>query len=116
MKTVIVILAIGSMFQGCYLAVVNYVFFSGRTGLLSGITISCGFAYLGGGWFLCGRYGVMAFAGWYAAVQFFLFVAVWILAARVQSVPWGSLHTVIRLIAGTGTRLLNRSKSSIELS
>lgn len=82
---------IGNAFGGMYLMVINYIFFSRRTELLSALTIFCGSATLGLSWYLIHLNGLIGAAQAYMLGQAMMFFGTWMLAQRCHKMPWFSI-------------------------
>ena len=78
----------GFVMQGLYTSVVNYLFYSERTGWLS-LTSTCT-AVMGCGvsWFMIKGFGLQGAAVSFAFNNALLFFLVWIVAARSVPMPW----------------------------
>jgi hypothetical protein len=89
------ILIIGTSFQAAYYAVVNYIFFSGKTVFLAGITFSAAIVYVPLAWYAVSRYGVGMLAVVFAFVQAGTFLTVWAVGAHVCRQPWLDVGAVL---------------------
>lgn len=85
---VVFFISLGSAFGGMYYLVANYIFFSGKTGRLAAVTLSCGALNVILTWWLVRAYGASGAAYAYCASQAVFFVITWTLAARVYPMPW----------------------------
>jgi O-antigen/teichoic acid export membrane protein len=70
-----------------YYAVVNPIFYAGRTELLTGVTVTGAFVYLVAGWFAAGQWGGQGLAVVYSIVCLFQSAAIFLLAQRVHRLP-----------------------------
>jgi len=78
----------GYAFQGMYLMVVNYIFYTKRTYVLSVITFSTGVLHVGISYYLIKLNGILGAAQATTVSFFIMFVLVWVLSAKVYSMPW----------------------------
>ncbi len=79
----------GYAFQGMYLMVVNYIFYVKRTYILSVITFLTGLAHVGLSYYLIKLNGIIGAAQATTVSFFIMFILVWLLSAKVYSMPWG---------------------------
>ncbi len=86
--TVIIFVVVGFFFQGCYMMLVNYLFYFGKTKSISMVTFSVAFINLILNYFLIQRMGIIGAA--IATTLSFLiqFLCIWIIAAKVYPMPW----------------------------
>jgi O-antigen/teichoic acid export membrane protein len=80
---------LGGAFTGMYLAVSGLYFYSGRTALLSSITLPVAVVGTLMTALLVARWGVAGAASGYAFTQGMLALAAWIVARRTFALPWG---------------------------
>lgn len=80
--------AIGGAMTAAYLIVSALFFFSGRTALLSSVTLPCALVGAALTMGLASRFGVTGAAAGYATTQFLLAVSVWLVARRSFDLPW----------------------------
>ena len=81
-------LVLGQVFQGMYLMVTNYIFFSKRTGLLSLSTIGSGLINIGMLLLLTACIGLKGAAISYALAMGMKFIFTWYIASRQYPMPW----------------------------
>lgn len=82
--------AMGYAFNGMYKMVVGYLFYTGRTGVLSWLTAAAAVTNIGFNIWLVPRYGAIGAAQATTAAFFVSFVLTWIVAARSYPMPWRS--------------------------
>jgi O-antigen/teichoic acid export membrane protein len=87
-------LALGHVFNGMYLMVTNYVFYSKRTGLLSMATITSGIINVGLLIFLISFMGLEGAAIAFAISMGFKFLLTWIVAHLRHPMPWFDLRLI----------------------
>jgi O-antigen/teichoic acid export membrane protein len=85
-------IAVGFAFNGMYAAVAGFVFYSGRTMILSWITGASAIVSLVLNLALVPRYGAIGAAQAAAAAFFLKFVLTWAAAGRVRPMPWRLGH------------------------
>jgi O-antigen/teichoic acid export membrane protein len=78
----------GYVFQGMYYAVVNYMFYSERTGRLSMITGSIAFVGVVISYALTSAYGLAGAGTSFVVNNGLLFLVVWFAASRAVPMPW----------------------------
>lgn len=78
----------GFVAQGFYYAVVNYLFAAERTSLLSAVSTSLAIIGACVSYTLTTRYGLEGAAASFAINNLLYFLATWIAAAKVYSMPW----------------------------
>ncbi|MEI8617862.1 hypothetical protein P4S63_13795 [Pseudoalteromonas sp. B193] len=81
-------LCLGQAFNGMYLMVTNYIFFSKKTKFLSLATIFSGLINVALMLVLIEYNGLVGVAQAYAIGQFLRLLSTWLLSARVYSMPW----------------------------
>ena len=81
-------LVLGQAFNGMYLMVTNYIFYSKRTGLLSLSTITAGLINVALLFFLISFMGLKGAAIAFAASMAVKFFITWFIAQRRHSMPW----------------------------
>ncbi|QQL50843.1 lipopolysaccharide biosynthesis protein [Mucilaginibacter ginkgonis] len=81
-------IAMSFAFSGMYKMVVNYIFYTQKTGYLAWITFSSAAVNLPLNYFLIKRYGAVGSAMATAFVSIFFFVLTWILSNKVYKMPW----------------------------
>lgn len=88
-KSLVPVIVLGFVFQGMYYSVVNYVFYSERTGQLSLVTGSVALAGAAISYLAVSHCGIMGAAVAFAINNLLLFLAVWWASARMVPMPWG---------------------------
>jgi len=88
-------LMLGQAFNGMYLMVTNYVFFSKKTGLLSVSTISVGIVYIGLLYLLIPHLGLKGAAVAFALSMALKFLFTWYIAHLRYPMPWLTFHRSI---------------------
>lgn len=84
-------LALGQAFNGMYLMVTNYIFYSQRMMKLSLVTLVSGALDLGLVYLLVESHGIEGAAVAFAFAMGFRFVMTWIVAQRLHPMPWFSI-------------------------
>lgn len=87
-KAVIPAIALGMAFQGMYYGVVNYVFYAeatGRLSIVSATTVSLATVW---SYLLISRWGLIGAGISFMLTNLVLFLAVWLLSAKVLPMPW----------------------------
>ena len=75
-------------FQGMYMMVVNYIYYSKKTHLISMVTISTSILHVALSYTLIQQYGAIG-AAYASVISFFLtFVLVWRISSKVVEMPW----------------------------
>lgn len=87
-QSVILFLALGYAFSGCYLMVTNYIFYANRTVYLAAVTMGSGLVNLGVTYLLVRSQGIVGAAKAFAIAQALSFLATWWLSHRVYPMPW----------------------------
>lgn len=95
-ENVLPLFMLGGAFSGMYLAVSGLFFFSGRTALLSAITLPVALLGTLTTALLVARWGVVGAASGYALTQGLLALASWAVARRAFPLPWNRPATAIR--------------------
>lgn len=88
--SIIGLLCLGNIFNGMYLMITNYIFYSKKTFQLSIVTISSGLINVALLFLLIGPYGLMGAGLAYAMSNFLMFLLAWFVSMRVYSMPWFS--------------------------
>jgi O-antigen/teichoic acid export membrane protein len=83
-------LVLGQVFNGMYLMVTNFIFFSKRTGLLSAASITSGIVNLGLLFFLVRYLGILGAAYAFCASMALRFLLSWYVAQKRHAMPWFS--------------------------
>lgn len=84
----IIYIAIGFAFGGCYYMVANYIFFANKNATLAFVTISAGILNIPITYFLVKNFGVVGAAFAFMVVNFLVFLGTWFVASRVYKMPW----------------------------
>ncbi len=79
---------LGHCIGGMYYMVVNYIFYTGRTGYLSAATLISGLIGIGAGYFLVGQVGLIGAGIAFAISKLTHFLLTWLISARVYPMPW----------------------------
>ncbi len=87
-QDVVVYVALGYAFNGCYLIVTNYVFFESRTAILAYITFGAALIHLPLTYILVQYNGIVGAGQAFAISQFLSFLATWWLGHKVHPMPW----------------------------
>jgi O-antigen/teichoic acid export membrane protein len=94
-------LAPAAALSGMYYFVANYLFFAGRTGVLSWITVGCAGLQVGLILLLVPRFGIEGAAAAAFIAMFGYWAATWMAAQRLVPMPW-SLRTRARVVPAAG--------------
>jgi O-antigen/teichoic acid export membrane protein len=81
-------LVMGHVFNGMYLMVTNYIFYSKRTGLLSVSTVASGFINVGLLYVLIDYMGIKGAAVSFAASMLLKFILTWLVSSFRHPMPW----------------------------
>ena len=81
-------IAVGYFFAGCYYLVVNYVFYAGKTALLSKTTVFMGLLYVPLVYLFVSRFGVLGAGYAFVIINAATFLLVWIVSRTVFPMPW----------------------------
>ncbi len=87
-SSLVFIILLGHVFNGMYLMVTNYVFFSKKTGRLSLITITTGFLNVWLLFYFIPVMGILGAALSYCISKLIQFVCTWIISCYVCPMPW----------------------------
>jgi O-antigen/teichoic acid export membrane protein len=87
----VIYIAIGFSFGGCYYMVTNYVFFENKNSILALITLLAGLINIPLMYFLVERNGLVGAAQAFMLTQCFSFVGTWWLSNKVHPMPWFNL-------------------------
>lgn len=87
-------LCLGQAFGGMYLMVTNYMFYSKRTGMLSLVTMTCGFFNLYLMIVLVDTLGIEGASIAFAIAKFIQFVVTWVAASKYCPMPWFYFYKV----------------------
>jgi O-antigen/teichoic acid export membrane protein len=90
---ILIYIFVGNAFMGMYLMVANYIFFSGRTGLLSVLTVTTGILTVTASWFLTKKFGLKGAAIGFMFGQLGLFLGAWVLSHFCVPMPWFKVLT-----------------------
>lgn len=86
--TIIGWLVLGQAFGGMYLMVTNYIFYSKRTGVLSGITLASSLLAIALSFLLIRPLGITGAAITFTITRFTMFALTWLVAAKLVPMPW----------------------------
>lgn len=81
-------IALAGAFQGMYFIVANYIFYVGKTHFLAYVTVAMGAVHLITTYYFILWYGSIGATYSLMITQFFFFIFVWILSARIYPMPW----------------------------
>lgn len=81
-------IAFGYAFQGMYLMIMNYIFYAKKTHVLAIVTFSVGLLHVLISYILIKVNGSIGAAQATSISFFMLFISVWILSAKIYSMPW----------------------------
>jgi O-antigen/teichoic acid export membrane protein len=85
----VLLLAMGFAFDGMYKMVTTYIFYTKRTYLLAFITLPVAVVNIGLNFLLVPRWGLLG-AAWATMLSYLLtYLATWLVASRIYSMPWG---------------------------
>lgn len=87
---VVIYVALGFAFGGCYYMVANYIFVQSRTAILPLVTLASGIFNVPLMFLLVGRHGIMGAGQAFMLTQALSFLGTWWLANRVYPMPWFS--------------------------
>lgn len=90
-------LAMGQAFNGMYLMVTNYIFYSKKTGWLSVATISSGLINIGLLMTLITVFGLKGAAVAFAISMAFKFLLTWLVSHRSYAMPWFDFKKLVQL-------------------
>lgn len=85
---VVVYIALGYAFNGCYLMVTNYIFFESKTAILAYVTFATGLVNIALTYVLVKQNGIVGAGQAFVISQFLAFVGTWWLSHRVHPMPW----------------------------
>ena len=81
-------IALGSLFNGFYVLVGNYIFYEKKTYILSGLTLGSALVNVGLNYWWIGKWGTIGAAYASAVSSFIFFLLAWLLSQRVHPMPW----------------------------
>lgn len=84
----VIYIAVGFAFGGCYYMVTNYLFFEKKTLWLAVLTFAVGSLNIGLTVALVGQWGILGAAQAYAITQGMSFLGTWYLAQKAYPLPW----------------------------
>ena len=84
----VVYIAFGFAFGGCYYMVTNYIFFESNTKLLAFVTFFSGFANIPLMFILVGHNGLAGAGQAFLLTQAMTFLGTWWLSQKVHPMPW----------------------------
>jgi O-antigen/teichoic acid export membrane protein len=79
---------LGHCIGGMYFMVVNYIFYTGRTGYLSAATLMSGLIGIGAGYVLVGQVGLLGAGIAFVISKLLHFLTTWVISARIFPMPW----------------------------
>lgn len=86
--SVVIYIALGFSFSGCYLMVTNYIFFESKTSILAYVTFTAGVIHITLTYALVSVNGISGAGQAFMISQFLTFVGTWLLSQRVHPMPW----------------------------
>lgn len=84
----IIYIAIGFSFGGCYYMVTNYIFFANKNSILALVTFSAGILNIPITYFMVINFDVVGAAFAFMVVNGLVFFGTWFAASRVYKMPW----------------------------
>ncbi|UNK38233.1 oligosaccharide flippase family protein [Shinella sp. H4-D48] len=87
----------GAVAASVYFAVVNPLFYAGRTELLAAVTFSGALVYALAGWSIAGVYGGLGLAAVYSLVSIGQTLAVFLLSQKINKVPMAAGWKILRM-------------------
>lgn len=84
----VIYIAVGFAFGGCYYVVANYVFIQSKTAILPLVTLASGVFHIPLTFLLVGRYGITGAGQAFMVTQALSFIGTWWLANKVYPMPW----------------------------
>lgn len=96
--SLVIYMALGFAFGGCYYMVTNYIFFQSKTKLLALVTFSAGLINIPLMIYLIRDNGLVGASQAFMLTQLLSFLGTWVLAHKVYPMPW------LRLISGKGCK------------
>jgi O-antigen/teichoic acid export membrane protein len=87
-SSIVIYLALGSAFCGCYYMVVNYIFFARKTEYLALITLSSGLLNIPITYILVQEMQLKGAAIAFLITNIITFLGAWVLSNRVYKMPW----------------------------
>ena len=85
-----VILILANTFQALYYTVANYIFYDGRTSIMSALTMVNGFTYVLTGWFVVAAFGLIGLPILATITGLCFFLCTWTVSNRINQKPWFS--------------------------
>lgn len=82
------IASFGYAFQGMYYAIAGFLFYKGKTGRLSMLTLACGVVNIAITYWMVGLYGIVGAAWSFLLLQIIFFLGAWFLAQKAHPMPW----------------------------
>ena len=82
------VVAFGYAFQGMYYLIAGFLFYQGKTGRLSGLTIFGGCVNIVVSYALVNQFGYIGAAWAFATIQLLFFLGAWALAQKAHPMPW----------------------------
>ncbi|MFP4698144.1 MAG: flippase [Eubacteriales bacterium] len=87
-STYVTWVALGYAFNGMYMMIGKYIFYAQKTKYLAGITMGAGVLNIVLNYVLISWYGAIGAAQATTIIYFLKFILVWMLSAKVYSMPW----------------------------
>ena len=84
----VIYIALGFSFGGCYYMVTNYIFYTNKNIILAIVTISAGIVNLPITSIMVDEFGIVGAAVSFMVVNFVVFVGTWLAASKVHRMPW----------------------------
>ncbi len=84
----VIYIALGFAFGGCYYMVANYVFFESKTAFLAGVTFITGTINIPLTYLLVKRNGMAGAGQAFMLTQALCFAGTWLLAQKIHPMPW----------------------------
>ena len=85
---IVIYIALGFAFGGCYYMVTNYIFFESKTKILAFVTFTCGILNVPLMFLLVGHNGIIGAGQAFMLTQALSFLATWWLAHKLHPMPW----------------------------
>jgi O-antigen/teichoic acid export membrane protein len=84
----VIYLALGSAFIGCYYMITNYIFFAKKTEYLAFVTLVCGLINIPITYYLTLHMQLEGAAAAFLITHILFFLLAWLLSQRVYNMPW----------------------------
>lgn len=95
-----VILIFANTLQILYYTVANHILYSGKTAILSLLSITNSIIYMAVGWFIILDFGLVGLALFFMLTSLAFFVITWIVSNKVSSQPWFDFANLRRTAIG----------------